>query len=324
MMGRFIERMRRNFAYKLLSLAIAILLYVIASAQRNPNRTISISVQPEVVNLPKNLAVKAVPRAEVISLTGPTAMLEIARRRIKATIDATNAPEGKSFLPVKYDASEGVQNRVEIEGAPTLEVELEQKIERRVPVKVLYENQPPPGYAYRDPTTRPSQVTVVGLASDVERVARVVAALDNSDGAGAVERVLPVVAQDERDQALSMVEVRPSRVQVALTLRKAPATKSLILSAELSGTVASGIRLSGYRFSPSSLTVRGDASALGSVSSLTVPISVDGLTKATSQRVTVAAPPGLELVGSPEVTLTLEVQPLGMPSTPTPAPTKGP
>jgi YbbR domain-containing protein len=304
-----IERLRRNFGYKLLSFFLAILLYFIASAQRNPSQTISLSVQPEVINLPADLALKIAPRAEVVTLSGSKSLLENARRRLRASIDAREAKEGKSFLAVQYELPEAIKGRVEVTGASTLEVHLERKVERMVAVKVQFENQPPAGFSYRDPTAQPSSVKVTGLASDVERVVRVVANLNNSDGAGAVERTVPVVAQDERDQVLGGVTIEPTRVHVALTLRKAPATKSLILSAELSGTPDASVRVSGYRFSPASVTVRGEISALAALSSLSVPISVEKLRQTTTQRLTITPPPGIELVGAPQVSLTIDVQP---------------
>ena len=65
-----IALLRRNWEYKLLSLVLSILLFVIASVQRNPSRTSSMTVQPEVVGVPADLAVKVPPRVEQVTLTG--------------------------------------------------------------------------------------------------------------------------------------------------------------------------------------------------------------------------------------------------------------
>ena len=165
--------LRRNWEYKLLSLVLAVLLYVIASTQRNPSRTSSVTVQPEIVGLAENLAVKVPPKAEPVTLTGPTDELELVRKSgLRATVNATGAGPGKSFLSVAYVLPEAVRGRVAVEARPTIEVELEARIEKEVPVRVLFENQPPAGFAYQPPKAQPERVKVAGLASEVERVER--------------------------------------------------------------------------------------------------------------------------------------------------------
>lgn len=310
--------LRRNWEYKLLSLALSVLLYFIASGQRNPNRSITISVQPEVVGLPENLAVRTPPKSELITLTGPAAELEIVRKAgVRTRMAGTGARPGKNFLAVQYELPTAVRNRVEVEAPPTLEVELEERKERTVPVRVLFEDQPPPGYEFEVPTTLPARVTVTGLASDVERVARVVAFLDNT--LGAVDREVSVVAQDEKEQVLSTVTLKPARVRVSLTTRKAPATKALLLSPQLIGTPALGARLTDYRFTPATVTVRGETASLAALTALTVPVSVEGLARSETRSLTLTPPPGVNLVPGQVVRLALIVQE-GTPPTPSPTP----
>ena len=50
--------LRRNWEYKLLSLVLSVLLYFIASTQRNRSLSSTQSVKPEVVGLPLELVVK--------------------------------------------------------------------------------------------------------------------------------------------------------------------------------------------------------------------------------------------------------------------------
>lgn len=313
------EFLRRNWEYKLLSLTLSVLLYFIASSQRNPNRTISINVQPEVVGLPDNLAVRMLPKSELLNLTGPAAELELVRKAgVRAVVSATGARAGRSFLPVTYNLPPNVRGRVEVEAPPTLEVELEERAERPVAVRVLFENQPAPGYEFQPPKTNPSRVLVTGLASDVEKVARVVALLDNTGGA-AVEREVPVVAQDAKEQVVSSVILKPARVVATLAIRKAPATKALLLSPELTGTPALGVRLTDYRFVPATVTVRGETASLAALTALRVPVSVEGLARSETRTVTLAPPPGVTLTTRPDVRLILSVQG-GAPPSPNPNP----
>lgn len=313
-----IQLLRRNWEYKLLSLALSILLYFIASGQRNPSRTISLGVQPEVTGLPANLAVRVEPRTEMVSLTGATADLDVVRKAgVRATVSAGAGKVGRSSLPIQYELPPNVRARVTVDGPSSVEIELDERTERPMPVRVLFENQPPPGYEFQTPSTIPLRVAVTGLSSEVNRVARVVALLDNTRGAGSVEREVPVVAQDEKEQVVSTVQLRPARVQVSIALRKAPATKVLLLSPQFVGNAASGVRLVDYRFSPASVTVRGETTNLSTLSSLTVPISVEGLSHSEVRPVTLTPPLGVVLVGEPKARLTLTVQG-GAPPSPNP------
>ncbi|MBB6051657.1 CdaR family protein [Armatimonas rosea] len=317
-----IALLRRNWEYKLLSLVLSILLFVIASVQRNPSRTSSMTVQPDVIGVPADLAVKVPPRVEQVTLTGTTEDLELVRKQgIQVRVNANGAAAGKNALPVGYELPKAVRGRVSIEAPPMLEVELEARIERSVPVRVLFENQPPPGFEYETPQATPEQVTVTGLASDVAQVERVVALLDNTGASGAVRREVPVVAQDKNQQVVSRVNLKPTRVEVALLLRQAPATKTLVLSAALSGSSAPGVRLTGYQFAPSTIVVRGEPTTLSKLSSLLVPVSLSGLATAETRKVSLTPPPGTVFAGPRDVQLTLSVEgATGPPPTPTASP----
>ena len=311
--------LRRNWEYKLLSLVLSILLYIIASTQRNPSRTSSLTVQPEITGLPQDLAIKVVPRSEQVTLTGTSEELERVRKSgLKATINATGAKPGKSFLPVSYVLPEAVKGRVSVEAPPMLEVELEARTQKDVDVRVLFENQPPPGFEYEAPRAQPARVTVTGLASEVERVERVVALLNNTGSSGAVDREVPVVAQDDKQQVISSVALQPAKVRVSLTLRQAPATKTVVLSAELFGEPAAGVHLSSYQFVPSTVIVRGEPAVLSQLSALRIPVSVAGLAKTETRKLVLPQPPGITLTGSRSAQLTLKV------SLPAPNPTPTP
>ncbi len=311
--------LRRNWEYKLLSLVLSILLYFIASTQRNPSRTSSLTVQPEISGLAPDLAVKVVPRSEQVTLTGTSDELERVRKSgLKATINATGAGPGKSFLPVNYVLPETVKGRVSVDAPPMLEVELEARTQKDVDVRVLFENQPPPGFEYETPKAQPARITVTGLASEVERVERVVALLDNAGSSGAVEREVPVVAQDAKQQVISSVTLQPAQVRVSLSLRQAPATKTVVLSAELTGEPAPGVHLTSYQFTPSTVVVRGEPATLSQLSALRVSVSVAGLSQNETRKLLLPVQPGITLVGARSAQLTLKV------SSPVPNPTPTP
>ena len=128
--------LRRNWEYKLLSLVLSILLYFIASTQRNRSLSSTQSVQPQVVGLPLELVVKIPPPPGQVTLTGPPEELDRVRKEgIKVTVSAVGARAGKNFLPVTYVLPREARGRVALEAPPTLEVELESRLTRSIPVR---------------------------------------------------------------------------------------------------------------------------------------------------------------------------------------------
>lgn len=318
--------LRRNWEYKLLSLVLSILLYFIASTQRNRSLSSTQSVQPQVVGLPLELVVKTPPPPGQVTLTGPPEELARVRKEgIKVTVSAVGARAGKNFLPVTYVLPREARGRVALEAPPTLEVELEARLTRSIPVRVLFQNQPPPGFEYAPPSSLPVKVEASGPASEVARVDRVVALLDNTDSGEALSREVSVVAQDTNQQVVSSVTLQPTQVRASLTLRQAPATKTLVLSGVFSGEPAVGTHLTAYTFSPSTVVVRGEPALLSRLSSLKISVSVAGLAKNETRQIVLTPPAGISLLGQrvAQLTLTVDAPPAASPTL-KPAPTPRP
>ena len=303
--------LRRNLGYKILALAAAALLYLIASAQQSGRTPVEVFVQPEVANVPESLVLASAPPGESVTVTGPASLVEAFKSQpVKARLDARNAHPGVNRLPLLWNIPDSVRGRLQVQGPEDVRVSFEAPEIKTLPVEVLYENAPPAGSEYKAPVTMPRQVKVSGRSSEVDRVVRLVASLDNAGTAGAIERTIDVVAQDNKNRTVEKVTLKPERVRVQLLIQRTPATKALLLSADLSGTPAPGYRVTGYRFSPASVTVSGDQTLLTPLSSLEVSVSVAGLKQTTTRRVALAVPTGATLVGARAANVTVEVAPL--------------
>jgi YbbR domain-containing protein len=313
--------LRRNFGYKFLSLLISILLYWIASGQKNNVAAKEIYVQPVTENLPDSLILKSPPQGNPVQVSGTTPAVEAFRLlEPKATVDLTGAKVGTGRYPVKYLMPNGFTNALEVVGPPLSLVTLEQKKVVKFYVDVLYNDNPPAGYMYSGDKSDPSAVQVVGLNSDVMRVQRVVANLDTSGAPGAISQDVELVAQDVKQQPVENVQIIPSHVRATLGLKKTPSTKTVLLSIELNGSPDPAYEITEYEFIPRTVTVSGTQDLLASQSSLRVPVDVDGLNTSTTKSITIQPPPGLRVVGGKAtVRLRLRVRPI---VTPSPAPVK--
>jgi YbbR domain-containing protein len=316
--------LRRNFGYKFLSLIISILLYWIASGQRNnPSAKGDFYVQPVVEGLPANMVLKNPPQGSSVSVSGPPAAVEAFRAlEPKAIVNLSGAKVGADRYPIKYLYPNGFANSLEIIGPPVTLATVEQKQSSKFFVDVLYNDHPPAGYVYSDAKSNPPAVQVTGLNSDVSRVSRVVANLDTDGLPGAISQDVELVAQDLKQQPVENVQIIPKQVRATLGLKKTPSTKTVLLSIDLTGTPSAGYEISEYKFLPQTVTISGSQELLASRSSLSVPVDVDGIKSNVTRMVTIQPPSGLHLVeGNNPVKLILRVKAT---ATTSPAPTATP
>jgi YbbR domain-containing protein len=314
-----LKYLKRNLGYKILSLALGILLYAVAFAQKTPHTSSDVYVQPEVINLPPEMAVKAGPTGSMVAVAGTQVAVQTFRAQsVKATVDLANARPGMNLVEIHYK-TEGFG--VEVSGPQRTQVTLEKRAKTTWVVDPIFDNRPPPGYTYVA-VVEPRRVTVTGLASDVMRVDRVVAIVNNMNSGSAVSQTVDLVAQNVKNQVIDTVTIEPPRVKVTLDLKSTPVQKILLLSANISGTPAPGHAVVGYTFDPVSVTVAGPLAVLSERSSLSVPIDVSGLRETTTRTVTVPMPSGMSAADgkSVQTTVRLEVNTINIVASPTPQP----
>jgi YbbR domain-containing protein len=302
--------LRRNLGYKLFSLALAILLYTVVFAQQRPTTNREVFIQPEVVNVPGDMVVKSGPTGFMAKVMGDAgAVEEFRNKRTKALVDLAQAKPGVNVLEIRYDDK---SPRVEVEGPNRSQVVLEKRSRLTFTVDVLFDSSAPPGLVFQEPVVEPSKVVVSGLASEVSKVARVVAIVFNSETSSSYSGTVDIVPQNIRGEAVDSVTLEPAKVTVSIGLRKAPLTKAMVLSAAITGLPAPGYALLSYTFNPPIVTVRGSKELISERSTLEIPVDITGLKETTTRQIRVPLPTGMSLT-EPEsgvVTLRLEARPV--------------
>jgi YbbR domain-containing protein len=312
----------RNLGYKILSVAIAILLYAVASGQRNPRVTRDIFVQAKVENLPSDLTIKTDPPPFNVAASGTSSAIEAFRNQpVKATLDLSRGQPGVNRVTIAYKND---PQSVDIVGPPFAEVVLEQRREAMFVVDVDFDRtKAHPGYQFKDAVVKPKQVKVSGLASEMHQIDRVVAFVSNNNN-GSFRGMVDVVAQNVRREDIDTVDIEPKTVMVTIEEQKAPATKTLILSAVVSGVPAPGYNVVNYGFDPSTVEVTGTPMRLKTLGSISVPVNISGLRASMTRNIPLTLPPGVSFAKpnqSHRVSIQLDVRPIAVPAThPTPTP----
>lgn len=312
--------LRRNLAYKILSLGLGIALYAVAFLQNNPRTSQEILIQPETEKLPANMTVKKKADAISVTVTGNAAAIQAFKQQtVKASLDLSRAEAGSNRVTIRYKHDMGL---IDLNGPSFAEVTLEKITRKAFTIELQYNNAPPPGFAFKEAAVRPRQAQVKGAESEIKKVESVGALVDNN---GPFAGLVELVAFNKNREAMDSVDVDPKQALVTLEVKTAPASKSLLLSPVWTGTAAPGFTITNYAFDPLAVTVSGTAAQLMSVSRLPVPTNIAGIRESVTRNLTVPTPSNLRIVDPADgkVSLRLEVSSIALPAPATATPTTG-
>jgi YbbR domain-containing protein len=159
----------RNKALKLLSLFLAVALWLAVGGEERTETNLNISL--ELVNLPQNLMVTSeVPSNLHVRVTGPRGLIRtLSQSRLTHSLDLAGVKAGRQSFPLGADSLDfprGVQiTRVQ---PNPLVLTLTPTMTRTLPVHPAFMGNPPEGYEVKSVKTRPSEVKVKGPVSELE------------------------------------------------------------------------------------------------------------------------------------------------------------
>ena len=159
----------RNKALKLLSLFLALALWLAVGGEERTETTLNISL--ELANLPQNLMVTSdVPSSVQVRVTGPRGFIRtLSQSRLTHSLDLAGVKAGRQSFPLAADSfnfPRGVQvTRVQ---PNPLVLTLTPTMTRVLPVQPMFMGTPPEGYEVKSVKTRPSKIEVRGPVSELE------------------------------------------------------------------------------------------------------------------------------------------------------------
>jgi len=304
--------LRHNWFLKVVSLGFALLVFLHVRGQEfvSPREYVVWATIPVPAN--HELITPNDPRPAVtVRVRGPTWLLDGVRDDDwRAEVDLSRYEIGMTArVPVRVRGPSHLRPpEVSVEWEPqTIEVRIEAYVSRALPVRL--ENLPglPAEWAWRQgPTTHPPEVTVSGLRSNVERVARVVAPLTLIAPADPLAIVVPLQAIDRNGRDVTReVTLDPATVRVTGRLVQVATSKRVFVHVEFAGVPPE------YRpqvtVEPSSVVVYGTPSALRDLKFLATPvIELPPGQLRVQEEVTLTPPPGITRVQPRTVRVTLQ------------------
>ena len=228
-----------------------------------------------------------------------------------AYINLDNLTAGTHDVEVNVET---VDPRVRITDVqrPALRVQLDEVVQKEVPVRVEIMDSTAFGYDWQPAVVEPLTVTVSGPETQVSQVTSARAEVYLRNAKTQVERNQTVTPQNTQGQTVSRVAIDPSIVRVVVPVEQWPGRKEVAVRVNLVGQAAAGYRLSSVRVNPSTVVLLGSTEVLADVPGFveTEPIELADATSEIQRRLQLLVPEGVTVLEGNTVDVTASITPI--------------
>lgn len=306
----------RNMALIILSVLLAILLWIYASNEQNPVNDQILSIQLYRLNPPKDAEISGIPANVSIRVQGPrTQVGGLTPADFQAVVDLSGATEGNHYIPVKVNSPSGIQvtqvtpNRVY--------VVVDGIVERQVGVAASFKGSPAKGYIAQEPSIQPSTVILRGPRSKIGAINQVKVTVEIESATAAVDQTLPV------SPGQNGITVSPQSVRVSVPVIPLP-SRTVAVKPRITGDPAKGYAVPGYTVKPETVNVVAPSESLPAINWVeTEKVDIAGADRDVIVKMGLVMPAGAVEIRPAAVDLTVQVRKASAPDT-GPAPTAEP
>ena len=310
-----IVSLRYNWGVGLLSLALAVSLWVFVTEREDPERTASVpgSVPIEQANVPAGQAVCSISEESVtLRVRAPESVLEgLSAGDFRATVNLFDVTTEEVTVPVRLESNEAQVEVVDISPSQ-VRLRLESVASRTVPVETNLLGAPPRGFEQQEITVEPEEAVVTGPMCLVGRVESVTADANLAGSRTTFEETLRLQPQDELGGLIRGVTVEPDTVTVRVEVAQVEFSAGFVVRPDVRGVPADGHRVTGVQVDPPFVLVSGRVDVLQSIDAVqgieTEAVTIDGATADVIRRVALRLPDGTRSE-QPVVTVRVSVAP---------------
>ncbi len=284
----------------LVALALSTLVWGGVTWSRNPNVQVALNadIAVEDVNLGPNLVLASEIDTVRVTVDGPRVNIgNLNPRAITARVDLTGIGPGTHLVPVRVEVPDPAVEVVRV--APeTVKILVDPFEVRAVQVTAQIEGAPAPGFRFdsNEVGAVPALVQLSGGASDVERVAEIVARVVVDQATRNVSTQALAVPTDRRGDEVANVQIEPQTVQVSVPVTRITSVKRVPVVAELQGEAAPGFFVRGIAVAPTTVEIEGRPEELELVTTIrTAPLDIAGAQADVEGQVAFVSPPGVSV-----------------------------
>lgn len=321
-----------NWGWKLVAFLIAFGLWFVVVLIENPPGEITFSnISVQLVNTDSLTNQDKVYEVledsdllESIQVKGPTNILTEMKKQgnstIVATADLSNLSEDGT-VPIKVSAisqyASEITDIIVPEKEQNLQLFVENKISKNLPVQVITEGEVAEGYQLDRATAAQNRIEISGGESKVNQVASAGVVLSVAGSDSDISTTETIQLYDAEGNVLDsrLVKKNINSVQVSATVL---ATKTVPLEYQTSGTVTTGYQVTGITSTPDSIMIAGNENLLNSITSITLPAELLDVTGATGDlerdyNIRSYLPNGVQIAknnptGTANITVTVQIE----------------
>ncbi len=300
--------LHRNLPLKAAALALALFLWFwVLFTQRTLIVETTVRVSVTARDIGSDLVLERALPAVQVRLRGMKEDLGAGPPQVEVSVSCAGLPAGRHVLPVEVTVPENA-TLAEVK-PPRVEVIIEPVVSEAKPVELKLAGALPPGYELSGAEADPKFAQVSGPRSRVNRVTRLVAAVDLSRANPALPAAVAIQAVDRVGTKVDGLTVTPGRAEVTLQVKQALATRTVPVVVRPKGAPAPGYRVASVQVEPAVVTVSGPADRLGRLSQVeTGEMQLEGLRAQVTRQLALALPPGVKALGPSTVTVTVQVE----------------
>jgi len=291
------------FNSKIISVLLAVLLWVYVVGIRGPDTTKSVEAQAMAVNVPQGYVLVGTLPTVTVTLRGPMNTLwNVTSGYVTPTVDLRGRTEGSFIASVQAQVIGLTGVTVETVSPKEVNVQLELLKTVTIPVHPEVSGTLPLSLVLGTLRVEPESIEVSGPGSIVSQVkeAALVVALDKLGTAtgGNLTVAGDVVVYDASGNIVQGVLLSPRSAIAILPILDASTLKTVPVIPSIIGHPMSGYAVASGSCTPAIVMVTGTAAALSQVQAIsTIAVDVSGESGTLTKQVDLTLPPGVSLIG---------------------------
>ena len=319
------EKKQNNFGLRILSIVLAVLLWVTIINVIDPSDSKLITGIPvEMLNQEALTSLGytyEVLEGSMVSVTvtGPTSKIDdLTSSDFYASADFSTANALSDYVDIQVRCTKSNIGRNDLDIVlrnPAVKLNIENREAKTMNVSVDLSGTPAEGFTTGDYDISPMSVKITGAESTISEIARVVAEYDVEGASMDISDTVALKFYDEDGELIDTTRLVLSRSEVRL---KVPilVTKQVPVNYAYMGTVKDGYKISELTASINSIIIAGTADAVAAVSSVDLPaelIDIGDISEDTTYsniRITHYVPATVKIISDAVAEVVVKVEPL--------------
>ncbi len=311
---RILRWLGNNLTSLILSLLLALVVWISAVTSANPNLEVELTIPLEVIQQASDIAiVDDLPATIAITVLAPESIIQQLEEinPLVATIDLKDISAGTYRFPVKINIPDEIRPiRILNQNPERLELRISNLISKMIAISIQVNGDPAIGYQASGLSWENILVTITGQETGVQSVTSVVGTIDISDATGSLAKEVILDPKDSSGESVTGVTLSPKSVLVNQSITLKGGYRNLAVNVTTLGTVEPGYRFTSINPAPPTVMVfSADPQLVAQLPGYvnTKPLDLTGVDDYLETILELDLPPGVSVVGDPTVLVQVNV-----------------